>query len=242
MKRFGSGMMVVGVLALVLAVLGLFAGGRVAAQGELPAADAQALWTYIAETSPYTGWGTWPDESFKGYLPSGAPHAKVVKIFVNDVGLNVASKFPGEMPEGTIIVKDNYKGESVDSPGELDAVTVMYKVKGYNPEGGDWFWAKYKPDGTADAAGKVAGCIGCHFGIAGNRDGVLRWGFEGEPAVASAADSPAVAQIMQQMEQPQQMPATGGVPYQTWLILAVVVGVLLILAGFTLRRRAIRIR
>ena len=28
------------------------------------------------------------------------------------------------------------------------AVTVMYRTKGYNPEGGDWYWAKYNPDGT----------------------------------------------------------------------------------------------
>jgi len=196
----------------------------------------------VTQTNPYTEWGTWPDESFKGYLPSGAPHSKVVKIFVNDIGLSVANKFPGEMPEGTIIVKDNYMGETVGDPGMLGAVTMMYKVKGYNPEGNDWFWAKIKPDGRVDAAGKPAGCIGCHLGIPGNRDAVLRWGFEGEPAVATAAGSDAVAQVMQKMQQPQQMPATGGVPYQNLLVLAVVAGVLLILAGFTLRRKAITIR
>lgn len=242
MKRLGSLALLVGVLVLALAFAGFVASGQVAAQGELPAADAQALWTYVTQTNPYTEWGTWPDESFKGYLPSGAPHSKVVKIFVNDIGLSVANKFPGEMPEGTIIVKDNYMGETVGDPGMLGAVTMMYKVKGYNPEGNDWFWAKIKPDGRVDAAGKPAGCIGCHLGIPGNRDAVLRWGFEGEPAVATAAGSDAVAQVMQKMQQPQQMPATGGVPYQNLLVLAVVAGVLLILAGFTLRRKAITIR
>ena len=205
-KRLGSFRLVVGVLVWGLAVFGFLSSGLAVAQGELPAADAQALWDYITSTSSYTQWGTWPDASFKGYLQSGAPHTKVVRIFVNDVGLSVASKFPGEMPEGTIIVKDNYMGDSVDSPGGLGAVTVMYKVTGYNPDGNDWFWAKYKPDGGVDAAGKPAGCVGCHLGISGNKDGVLRWGFEGEPAVASAAGSEAVAQVMQKMQQPQQMP------------------------------------
>jgi LPXTG-motif cell wall-anchored protein len=121
----------------------------------------------------------------------------------------------------------------------------MYKVEGYNPEGGDWFWAKYQPDGSVDAAGKVASCAGCHLGIADNKDGILRWGFEAEPAVASAAGSEAVANVMQQMEQqqqPEQMPETGGVANQNLLIALVAAGVLLISAGFVLRRKAVTIR
>ncbi len=38
----------------------------------------------------------------------------------------------------------------------------MYKVKGFNPEAGDWFWAKYTPDGQVQAAGKAEMCIKCH--------------------------------------------------------------------------------
>jgi hypothetical protein len=33
--------------------------------------------------------------------------------------------------------------------GELKAITVMYKIKDYNPADGDWFWVKYSPDGKA---------------------------------------------------------------------------------------------
>lgn len=244
MKRVGSVMLIVGVLVVVLAIFGFFSYGRISAQGNLPDPNnPQAVWEYITKTNAYSEWGTWPDPQFEGYLQSGAPHTNVVRIFVNDVGQSVASKFPGEMPEGTIIAKNNYVGNSVDNPGNLDAVTIMYKVKGFNPDGGDWFWGKYKPDGSVDAAGKVASCAGCHRGIAGNRDGILRWGFEGEPAVASAAGSPAVAQVLQEMQQPQQMPETGGgVPYQSLLILAVVTGVMLVLAGYTLRRKAGTIR
>ena len=38
----------------------------------------------------------------------------------------------------------------------------MYKIKGYNPSAGDWFWAKYNPDGTVAAQGRVKACIDCH--------------------------------------------------------------------------------
>lgn len=244
-KRLGSGLLFAGVLTLALGALGLLSFGHAAAQGEMmdmPAAEVEAVWEYITETNPYTEWGTWPDESFEGYLPSGTPHTKVVKIYVNETALSVADKFPGEMPEGSIIVKDNFTGDSVDSPGELGAVTVMYKVDGFNPDGNDWWWGKIQPDGTVDAAGTPAGCIGCHLGIPDNKDGVLRWGFEAEPAVASAAGSEAVANVMQQGQQPEQMPETGGVPHQNLLILAVVAGVGLILAGFALRRESVRIR
>jgi hypothetical protein len=50
----------------------------------------------------------------------------------------------------------------VTSDKKLVAITVMYKVKGYNPEAGDWFWAKYGPDGKIAAEGKVNSCIECH--------------------------------------------------------------------------------
>jgi hypothetical protein len=48
-------------------------------------------------------------------------------------------------------------------PGKkLAAVTVMYKVKGYNPDAGDIFRMKFLPDGKIEASGKVDMCIGCH--------------------------------------------------------------------------------
>lgn len=87
-----------------------------------------------------------------------------------------------------IIVKRNFGGEgvSVESVSQdrakfLKAVTVMAKREsGYDPENGDWFWVKYKPDGSLHTnakgmklAGKVAkgmdkGCIFCHQSASGN--------------------------------------------------------------------------
>ena len=31
----------------------------------------------------------------------------------------------------------------------------MYKVEGYNPAAGDWFWAEYGSDGSVRKAGRV---------------------------------------------------------------------------------------
>ncbi|RMD48443.1 MAG: hypothetical protein D6832_03940, partial [Alphaproteobacteria bacterium] len=63
----------------------------------------------------------------------------------------------------------------------LGAITVMFRrEKGYDPDNQDWFWVKYRPDGSLDKnpkgmmlAGRVAkgadkGCIACHSGAGGD--------------------------------------------------------------------------
>ena len=86
-----------------------------------------------------------------------SPHGAFLKLYVNDVAYN-AIKENKPMPNGAIIVKENY-GEA---KGKLESVTPMYKKEGYNPAAGEWFWAKYGPEGEVMKAGKVEGCIGCH--------------------------------------------------------------------------------
>ncbi len=88
---------------------------------------------------------------------------------------------------GVVYVKNNYMGKGMsrskvvkDPNTYLKAITVMFKrEKGYDPENQDWFWVKYKPNGSlhvnpkgASLAGRVAkgadvGCIACHV----NADG-----------------------------------------------------------------------
>lgn len=217
-------------LIMLTLVLTALAPMAVAAQGNYPDASGQALFDYVTKTNDYTTWGTWPDDALKGYLDSGAPHGGVVRIFVNDVALTEATNFDGALPANSIIVKENFTGSAPAEPGMLDALTVMYKVDGYAPESGDWFWLKAKPDGTIDAEGKVAGCIGCHGGVEGHKDYVLRYGFGGEPAVASAD------QLAQQTQAPQTLPATGETRNATnTLALLIALGLFFMGAAFWLR-------
>lgn len=123
--------------------------------GEMPSADATKVWSYITETSPYLGWGFWPGYT-EIYLGK-SPHGKFLKLYANAPALQAAREGK-PMPEGAIIVKENYGKDKKT----LMAVTPMYKVNGYNPEAGDWFWAKYDLKGKALKAGKVKGCIDCH--------------------------------------------------------------------------------
>ncbi len=87
---------------------------------------------------------------------------------------------------GVVMVKRNYGGEGVskqnvaDDPSKyLKAITVMYKRKGYDADNQDWFWVKFKPNGSLhtnpkgiELAGRVAkgmsmGCIACHTAAPG---------------------------------------------------------------------------
>ncbi len=146
----------------------------VTAHEGMPEADAEELWAYLtSQDMPYTSYQYWPDPSREGFYQGADPHGAILRTFVNDMAFSVAGNFPGQMPYRSIIVKENYPPDDQEN---MAALTVMYKVEGYNPEGGDWFWARYAPDGTVDKAGAVEGCINCHR-QPGNYDYVLSWDF-----------------------------------------------------------------
>lgn len=233
-------MMLVLFFAVPLLVFATWAPLVVIAQGEFPAADGQALLDYVLRQNSYTNWGTWPDPNSQGFLQSGAPHGGVVRIFVNDVALSAANNFTGQLPANSIIVKENYTGSDPASPGDLGALTVMYKVPGFAPETNDWFWLKAAGDGSAiDLQGAVAGCIGCHGGVEGNKDYILRFGFGGPAAVTSARDL-AAAPAPAAQATPATLPTTGGEPgiptTTVFLGLLALAGAVLIVIGVWLRR------
>lgn len=85
-----------------------------------------------------------------------------VFTYVNPAAKN--GKFP--FPVGTVIVKEAYENRGC-KPGAPGAVFVMEKrAKGYDPNGSDWHWVRYNPDGTLWGEGKSEGqmdfCAACH--------------------------------------------------------------------------------
>jgi hypothetical protein len=123
--------------------------------GKMPAPGGEELWSYIAETHDYKEWSSFP--GWEGMYEGKSPHGAYLKLYANDIAVKAAEQgMP--LPDRAILVKENY----AEDRETLAAVTPMYKVEGYNPEAGDWFWAKYGPDGKIMAEGKVDGCIKCH--------------------------------------------------------------------------------
>ena len=135
---------------------------------EMPEPEGEAFWTYIAETHPYTEWDQWPGHT--GMHPGQSPHGAFLKVYVNNAAKKAIEDGKMMMPEGAIVVKENYAKDKET----LAAVTPMYKAEGFNPDAGNWFWAKYKADGSVLASGKVEGCIDCHSKVK-DKDWLFTW-------------------------------------------------------------------
>ncbi|MBW6509026.1 MAG: cytochrome P460 family protein [Desulfuromonadales bacterium] len=127
----------------------------------LPSTDAGEVYNYLTKESPYQTWSLFPgtQKMYKGQSPHGA----LITTYVSADVKQAIETGKGKLPDGGFIVKENYMPD-----GTLDAITIMYRVKGYNPDGGDWFWAKYGSGGRVDAAGKEAMCVGCHAAVKDN--------------------------------------------------------------------------
>ncbi|KAA0257391.1 hypothetical protein FHQ18_10105 [Deferribacter autotrophicus] len=141
------GLIIIALITTIILACGIYS--------KTPKSDANELWSYIQKTN-YTSWKLFPGTTklYKGQSPHGA----FLTSYINDTGYNSLNK--KTFKSGTIIVKENY------TPSEkLAAITVMYKIDGYNPEGGDWFWVKYTPKGEVQVSGKIKGCITCHSDV-----------------------------------------------------------------------------
>ena len=120
---------------------------------------AAMIWKYLEKSDYRSKWTRWP-EGADGFTEGKSPHGAFLKVYVNDV----AAKSAKDPAYQSVIVKENY-----DKDRKLVALTPMIRVReGYDPDHKDWYYAKFKPDGTLFAkdevklAGKVKGCIDCH--------------------------------------------------------------------------------
>ena len=141
--------------------------------GEADVKYAKDLWTSMVNES-LAGKGSIMSVPYTGQHPHGAI------LDALDGPINIDGKLH------RIIIKRNYGGPGVsrsavanDPEKYLKAVTVMLKRPGYDPDNKDWFWVKYKADGSLDtnpagmklagmiAKGKPKGCISCHTAAPG---------------------------------------------------------------------------
>ena len=138
-------------MAMAIAIAGC--GG--ADEPELPGTTASSVLSYLEETDYQESWELWPGlgEKYTGQ----EPHGMLLTTYLTPGAYDALTGKKGVMPNGAIIVKENYTPE-----GTFAANTVMYKKAGYNPEHNDWFWLKVLADGTVEKEGRVPGCQACH--------------------------------------------------------------------------------
>ena len=130
---------------------------------------SQELWAAL-DKAKLVGANAMASEPYEGQEPHGAI-LETIEMNITVGGHTGAAWVKRNYGPGGISVQQ----VSSDPAKHLKAVTVMYKREaGYDPDNKDWFWAKYKPDGSLDKnpkgmqlAGRVAkgmdmGCIACH--------------------------------------------------------------------------------
>jgi hypothetical protein len=117
--------------------------------------NGKMLYNYITNDSSYKMWQMWPGK--EEFYPGKEPHGSLLTTYVTDDALSAIESGAGTLPDGSIIVKENYMADKT-----LAALTVMFKKAGYDPGNNDWFWVRYLPNGTITAEGKVKLCIDCH--------------------------------------------------------------------------------
>jgi len=128
-----------------------------------PDTTGAAMWAHLQEEDYRQTWELWP--GMGEFYEGNEPHGLLLTTYVNDVALDALNAGQTVMPEGAVVIKENYMPNR-----ELAAVTVMYKRPGYNPDHADWFFSKHLPGGELDQMpngmameGRLPGCQNCHI-------------------------------------------------------------------------------
>ncbi len=152
MKRY------IGILSILLILtIGIaYAETNVTVSEDKNKTNGTILYNFITNESNYKEWKMWPGTT--AYYPGNPPHGALLTTYVTDETFSAIEARNGELPDESLIVKENYMPNKT-----LVALTVMYKASGYDPANNDWFWARYAPNGTVLAEGKIKGCIDCHI-------------------------------------------------------------------------------
>jgi len=163
------------------------------------------FWKYIVGNN-YKNWSPGFSESAEFYKGKN-PHGAYVKMYVN----RTAAGNIDDLAVGSVVILENYLKDQ-----SLKTISVMYRTTGFNPDGNDWYWIEYRPDGSvvpsaakASASvirnvsltaspkrmvmGKAANCIVCHRSAAGDDFVFSNDRFETPLQTVAEKESPRVA-------------------------------------------------
>ena len=99
----------IGGLIFLLAGLAAVAACGTASEPELPDASAEAVMEYLEKVDYQENWELWPDLGEK--YSAKEPHGMLLTTYLNAAALDGLLSKEGSMPDGAIIVKENYTAE-----------------------------------------------------------------------------------------------------------------------------------
>ena len=162
MKKWLIGVVLVLSISIVIEgfVLAGMLGGRSRQSMTIQPTGAD-VWSLLKQMDYSKKWRMWPGKT--SLYPGKEPHGALLTTYVNIPAFMAIAGKKGVLPDGSMIVTENYSADK-----KMTDITVMFKVQAYNPDAGDWFWAKYAPDGKIESEGKTDTCIKCHGQNKGN--------------------------------------------------------------------------
>lgn len=149
-------------------VLGALAAALAGCGGEDDGDRARDLYDLSVAGDQYKEWARFPGGD--ALYESAQHRGDWVLSYLNEEAAAAVADWPGEFPDGSILVKEQYADEA---GATLNGHTVMWKISGYDPEHGDWFWAAFGPSGETTKQGKDEYCWGCHQQSASAADWVV---------------------------------------------------------------------
>ena len=121
---------------------------------------AEEMWLYLKHGPvAYDEWRAFPGKP-EALQRGRSPHGSRIRLVAN----RKARMNSSSLIHGSMLLLENYNATG----NRLTSITLMYRSEGYDPQHNDWFWAKYRPDGTLakvngrPGAGRMSSCIECH--------------------------------------------------------------------------------
>ena len=135
-----------------------------ATRPQTPEEFYDTFWRYLVKKdAAYNTWKSLDHEPPKEEVEN--PHGSVSRTYANEV----AAKDPENLPFGSILVREDY-----DDKRKRQSISVLYRVKDYDKEHGNWYYLRFTETGAVkkgqdnkSLAGKVTSCIECHAKASG---------------------------------------------------------------------------
>jgi len=85
-----------------------------------------------------------------------------VRAWANEMAVQPYLDHQNPLPEGSIVIKEEFDGNDCSDDSKLVRWSVMRKeAPGFDPVDADWHWQRVRRDGSVIADGKAT-CVGCH--------------------------------------------------------------------------------